>query len=82
MNQPSIRNLRQGPRRLCRQAIAFVQGLAGGSVPLLKTRLHSSGVSRKRFKKYEVAPRLGARTVERRLRQALRQGSVSLETQL
>ena len=29
-----------------------------------------------RFQKYDVAPRLGLRTVERRLREAVRQGEV------
>ena len=29
-----------------------------------------------RFQKYDVAPRLGLRTVERRLREAVRQGQI------
>jgi hypothetical protein len=29
-----------------------------------------------RFQKYDVAPRLGLRTVERRLREAVRQGEI------
>jgi hypothetical protein len=35
-----------------------------------------------RFRKYDVAPRLGLRAVERRLRQGLRLGEVSSETRV